>query len=75
MNHKLMEVLQTNPRMWDYYQVGPVQKAAVEDLLYNVIEVVLQEVVDEVQYEHDWEFSYVIRDRVQETFGVGSQSR
>jgi len=70
MNHKLLEILQTNPRMWDYYQVGPVQKAAVEDLMYNVIAAVLVEVRDEVQYEHDWELSYIIRDRVMESFGV-----
>ena len=72
MNHKLMEVLQTNPRMWDYYQVGPVQKAAVEDLLYDVIEAVLIEVVDEVQYEHDGELAWAVRDLVLEIFGVRS---
>lgn len=69
MNKKLMEVLQRNPRLWDYYQVGPVQKSAVEDLICNVVEAVLAEVVYEVQYEHDWELSYIIRDRVLETFG------
>jgi hypothetical protein len=70
MNQKLIEILQTNPRMWDYYRVGPVQKAAVEDLVHDVINSVLHEVCDEVQYEHDWELSYIVVDRVRETFGV-----
>jgi hypothetical protein len=69
MNQKLVEVLQTNPRMRDYYQIGPVQKAAVEDLMYNVIAAVLVEVRDEV-HGHDWELSYIVRDRVLEAFGV-----
>jgi hypothetical protein len=70
MNQKLMEILQTNPRMWDYYQVGPVQRAVLTDLVHDVINSVLHEVCDEVQYEHDWELSYIVVDRVRETFGV-----
>ena len=70
MNQKLLEILQNQPRLLDYYHIGPVQKAAVEDLVYNVINSVLYEVCDEVQYEHDWELSYSVVDRVRETFGV-----
>ena len=70
MNQKLLEILETQPRLLDWYHIGPVQKAVLTDLVHDVINSVLHEVCDEVQYEHDWELSYSVVNRVRETFGV-----
>jgi hypothetical protein len=56
--------------MWDYYQVGPVQKAVLTDLLHDVIEAVLDETVDEVKYEYDLDLDWTIAVRVKTTFGM-----
>ena len=70
MNQKLMKILQTQPRLLDWYQIGPVQKAVLTDFLHDVIQGVLNEVCDEVEYQISRQLSGAVKERVRETFGV-----
>jgi len=35
---RILEILKNNARLYDYYLVGPIQRAAVEDFAISIVE-------------------------------------
>lgn len=44
MNERIKELLINNPRLSDFYNVGPVQRASVEDFMQCVIDECINEI-------------------------------
>ncbi len=55
-------LLFNNPRLNDYYRVGPVQEAAIKELILSTFEYVLESAIDAVEYSYD------IREKLEEEY-------
>lgn len=44
MNEQIKKLLENNPRLYDYYAVGPVQRASIEDFIHTIITAVAAEI-------------------------------
>ncbi|CAB4241588.1 hypothetical protein UFOVP71_126 [uncultured Caudovirales phage] len=73
MNKQIKELIAQVPRIKDMYDVGPVQRAAIEDFVELIVEATLTQVAERAYYTGDRDWSDEIdRPWIQLEFGYGT---
>ena len=74
---RILEILKNNTRLYDYYLVGPVQRAAVEDFAISIVEACAEALDEMPNYYNSEKAREIERDTIfdcvrtlHEQFGV-----
>jgi hypothetical protein len=72
MNNRIKEIAKFNERVYNFFETGPVQRAAIEEFAELIILDCVKNAVEEIQYECGWKAADIIAERLKENYGINT---